>query len=404
MRILALAVKDLKQTARDRNAFLFLLLMPITFTFFFGWIFGNIGSNDEDQRLPIGWISQDETSLVSVELFSMLEASDTIRPQVLQGEDFDGAARQVQEGELAAVVIFPSGLSLDPTISAPARITLVVDQVTQAGQTATTAIQTAISRLLGSNQMAAISTNVYTEIDGFDSDIESQEFFDESFSLAIKAWEQPPLGLEVIHLSEEDEQEFNPYFQASPGMLIQFTVFGLINSASIIVIERKGKTLSRMMTTPISRSEMITGHILAMFTVVFLQQMILITMGQFLGLDYFHEPLALMLLVISFALFACSFGLLIGVIVKTEEQVLMVGMLSMFLLTALAGAWFPLELSGETFDTIGHLTPTAWAMDGFQNLILRGQGLEAVLPSVGILLAYAALCFTLAVWRFRYDQ
>jgi ABC-2 type transport system permease protein len=186
-------------------------------------------------------------------------------------------------------------------------------------------------------------------------------------------------------------------------MLIQFTIFGLINSASIIVIERKGKTLSRMITTPISRSEMIAGHILAMFTIIFLQQMILITMGHFLGLDYFHEPLALLLLVISFALFACCFGLLVGVLVKTEEQVLMVGMLSMFLLTALAGAWFPLELSGETFAKIGHLTPTAWAMDGFQNLILRGQGLEGVLPSVGILLAYAAVCFALSVWQFRYD-
>jgi ABC-2 type transport system permease protein len=403
MRILALAIKDLKQTARDRNAFLFLLLMPITFTFFFGWIFGSIGSSDEDHRIPIGWISQDETNIVSIELHAMLAAADTIRPDDLEDEDIDEATQRVLEGELAAVVLFPSSFTFDPETDNAPGITLYVDRATQAGQTAATAVQAALSRLIGSNQTAEISTNVYAEINGFDSESDSVAYFDESFGLAIRGWEEPPLGLEIIHLSEEEEQEFNPYFQASPGMLIQFTIFGLINSASIIVIERKGKTLSRMITTPISRSEMIAGHILAMFTIVFLQQMILITMGHFLGLDYFHEPLALLLLVISFALFACCFGLLVGVLVKTEEQVLMVGMLSMFLLTALAGAWFPLELSGETFAKIGHLTPTAWAMDGFQNLILRGQGLEGVLPSVGILLAYAAVCFALSVWQFRYD-
>ena len=293
MRFIDLAIKDLIQTTRDRNAFLFLLLMPITFTFFFGWVFGNIGTGEEDLRLPIGWISHDEANILGNELFSMLESSDTIRPESLQVDDADRAVQQVQEGELAAVVFFPSDFTSDPDISEPAKITLIADQVTQAGQTATTAVQAALTRLLGSIQIADISTNMYAEIEEFDSNLESQEYFNESLDLAIRAWEEPPLGLEVIHVSaEETEQEINPYNQASPGMLIQFTVFGLINSATLIVIERKTKTLQRMMTTPISRAETIGGHILAMFTVVFLQQMILITMGHFLGVGYFREPLA----------------------------------------------------------------------------------------------------------------
>jgi ABC-2 type transport system permease protein len=252
--------------------------------------------------------------------------------------------------------------------------------------------------------MANISMKAFDELEGFEGEGETREYFDEGFKLAIQAWEQPPLGLQIVQLTGEGaEQEFNPYAQASPGMLIQFTVFGLINSASLLVIERKTKTLQRMMTTPISRSEMLAGHILAMFIVVFLQQMMLIVLGQFLGLEYFREPIALLLLVITFSLFATSYGLLIGVLAKTEEQVIMIAMLSMFLLSALGGAWFPLEITGEAFSAIGHITPTAWAMDGFQNLILRGQGFDSVILSAGIILAYAVLCFALAVWRFRYE-
>jgi hypothetical protein len=112
MRIFDLAIKDLKQILRDRRAFLFLLLMPITFTFFFGWVFGNIGTSDDDPRLPVGWISLDETNILGDELLSLLEVSDAIRPEVLQGEDAENAVSRVQENEIAAAIFFPAGFSI----------------------------------------------------------------------------------------------------------------------------------------------------------------------------------------------------------------------------------------------------------------------------------------------------
>ena len=61
----------------------------------------------------------------------------------------------------------------------------------------------------------------------------------------------------------------------------------------------------------------------------------------------------------------------------------------------------PLEFTPEAFQTVGHLFPTAWALDGLKDVIVRGQGVEAVLPAAGIVLAYAVGFFLLAVWRFR---
>jgi len=72
----------------------------------------------------------------------------------------------------------------------------------------------------------------------------------------------------------------------------------------------------------------------------------------------------------------------------------------MFAFSALGGAWFPLEIAGSTFASVGHALPTAWAMEGFQNLVLRGLGLSTVLLPAGLLLAYAAAFFGLAIWRF----
>ncbi len=60
----------------------------------------------------------------------------------------------------------------------------------------------------------------------------------------------------------------------------------------------------------------------------------------------------------------------------------------------------PLEYTAPGFRAVGHLSPVAWAMDGFKNIAVRGLGFESiVLPSV-MLLCYAAIFFILAVWRF----
>ena len=93
-------------------------------------------------------------------------------------------------------------------------------------------------------------------------------------------------------------------------------------------------------------------------------------------------------------------GLLIGVIAQADEQVILFSMIAMFLFSALGGTWFPLEAAGGTFAAIGKAMPSAWAMNGLQNILIRGLGLESVWMPTLILLAYALGFFVLAVWRF----
>jgi ABC-2 type transport system permease protein len=74
----------------------------------------------------------------------------------------------------------------------------------------------------------------------------------------------------------------------------------------------------------------------------------------------------------------------------------------MILLTPwMCGAWVPLEVTGETFAMIGHLSPIAWAMDGFKNISIRGLGFDSVLLPIAALAGYAVVFFVLAVWRLN---
>jgi ABC-2 type transport system permease protein len=106
---------------------------------------------------------------------------------------------------------------------------------------------------------------------------------------------------------------------------------------------------------------------------------------------------------VSLAAWIAALGLFIGTIARTDEQAVMWSLLAMFVLTALAGAWFPLDVTGQLFNTIGHLTPGAWAMDGFQNIVVRGLGLASVVVPAIVLWGFAALFFGLAVWRFKFE-
>jgi hypothetical protein len=42
-------------------------------------------------------------------------------------------------------------------------------------------------------------------------------------------------------------------------------------------------------------------------------------------------------------------------------------------------------------------------MQGMLDLVLRGQGLAAVLPEAGVLVGFAALFFTIGILRFKYE-
>jgi ABC-2 type transport system permease protein len=141
-----------------------------------------------------------------------------------------------------------------------------------------------------------------------------------------------------------------------------------------------------------------------MFLVVFCQQVILVALGQFVfGVNYFRQPLAILIMIVVLALWAASLGLLISVVSRNEDQVITLSLIVMFVFAALGGAWFPLEVAGKTFAAVGHVMPTAWAMDGFQNILMRGLGFQSVLMPAGILFGYALAFFGLAIWRFRID-
>jgi ABC-2 type transport system permease protein len=275
-----------------------------------------------------------------------------------------------------------------------ARIIVITDPGSTAGSTIQAELLSLTNRLDGAVRTATIIEE--TGAQGIP--------FDYAFEQTLAAWDEPPISIEeTTSLALQQEGSGNSSLtHTAPGMMLQFAIAGLLTCAQVIVAERKSRTLQRILTTATNRAHIVVGHYLAILLLLLAQFIILITFGQLaLHVGYFRVPAATMLVTFSAALCISALGLLIGILAKSEEQAVTFSLIPMFIFSGLGGAWVPLEVTGPTFQVIGHLSPVAWGMDGFENIVARGLGFGSViLPSVA-LIGYAILFFTLAVLQFR---
>ena len=409
MRILDLAVKDLRQILRERQSAFFLLIMPVVFTLLFGFAFGGFssGGGDEDARLPVALVDED-AGIAAHHLITLLQQSDVLRLEPTDN-DADTLATQVADGDLAAALVIPYGFSAKMEAGNPIPVTLIADPAGTTGFTLQGEVEAVATRLLDALQAAQISTETAAAQGVVVAEEARRAYFDEAVARAVAAWSESPVQVHVsstgaMPATAGDVYSDNAFAHSSPGMMAQFALAGLITASQVLVIERKSGALRRLLTTNMSRAGVLAGHYLAMFILIITQILILILFGQLLlRLPYFRQPVATLLMVITTALFAASMGLLIGALSKSEEQAVVYSLVPMFILAGLGGAWMPLEFTPLSVQRIAYLTPIAWVMDGFKDITVRGLGLDSVLTAAGVLLLYAIGLWALAAWRFRFE-
>jgi len=398
IRIFDITLKDLLQLTRDFKTFMFLLLMPVAFTLLFGYAFGGFSNDESDSRLPVGYLDEDG-SWLSQELHGLLADSEVIRldeDDARSPSDLENLVAD-ETRSVAAAIIVPTGYGKATLAGKTARLTLIADTAASTGTTIQAETLAAANRL-----DSAVRTAIIMEEMAGD-----RAPFDYAFEQALSAWEQPPIAVAETTSTaiKQADNRVMSLAHTSPGMMLQFAIAGLLTSAQIIVTERKSRALQRLLTTATRRVHILLGHYLAIFILIFAQFILLITFGQLiLKVDYLRLPGATLLVAFSAALCIGAMGLLIGILARSEEQAVIFSLIPMFVLSGLGGAWVPLEVTGATFQAIGHLSPVAWAMDGFKNISVRGFGLESVLLPAGALAGYAGLFFALAAWRLGVSE
>jgi ABC-2 type transport system permease protein len=411
MKFFDITLKDLYQLSKDWQPPIFLVAAPILFTIMFGLMFGGFsgpGGNVEDARFPI-WIIDEEKTPITESVVDFFGNSEIIRVEKDSGGlDLAGLKQAVEDEEVTAVVILPAGFSQSLHADSKVNLEMIVDENTPAGITTKQAVQKAVNRLETAAKAADKAVGLYSDKAGFSNEDEEEAFYTASFQMALDDWAAPPVTSFENQTKPENDTGTsgeNAFAQSLPGMMAQFAIAGLIGASEIIVQERKSGALDRLRGTAVPRLAILSGHWLAMFAMIFVQFIVLITFGQiFLRLNFFSSPGATLILSISSCAFVASLGLLIGILAKMPEQTAVYALIPMFLFAGLGGAWIPLNLLGETVQKVSKFTPVSWIMTGFKDILIRGAGLNEIHLNILILIGFSLIFFIPAALIFYRKQ
>jgi len=191
--------------------------------------------------------------------------------------------------------------------------------------------------------------------------------------------------------------------QNVPGYTIFGVFFIVLTLASGFFHEKRDGTFQRILTSPVSKVSILVGKLLPFYIINLLQVTIMFAIGVFVfEMDLGYMP-ALVLVSMALSATANGMGLFVAAICRTEAQVNGLSVLLAVTLSALGGIMVPAFLMPSFMKTLSYFTPHAWALKGYQDVIVRGLGIRAVLPETGVLLLFASFFFAIALWRFRFD-
>ncbi len=396
-KIFAIAWKDAHIRFSGFSELLFFIILPLVFTFILG---GSPNPGDADNRIRLVVVDQAHTSLSS-DLIAELEKSTAIRPDVLNLEE---AESQFSDRSASVLLIIPSGFDINSLSAGSAELELRQQPNNMDAVIADRAVQAVIGRLGSAINAAQMAVDEAEQIGTFESESDKQIYFDEAMASAQKLLDEAPSRVNVTRAATSDQIEYDPAANSSAGQLITWVFIPLLGLSGLFAFERQQGTLRRLLTTPTSKATFLLGAISGQVLAAIVQMTLLVTFGSFvLNLNWGREPLALAVLMVSFALAASALGTTLGTFVKTDGQASGLSIMLGMVMALMGGCWYPLELFPETVQNIVKILPTTWAMQGLLDLVLRGGGLVEILPEAGVLLGFATIFFVIGIMRFRYE-
>jgi ABC-type Na+ efflux pump permease subunit len=190
-----------------------------------------------------------------------------------------------------------------------------------------------------------------------------------------------------------------------PSYTVTFAFFLVLTVGWVFVAERRQGTLVRLRASPLTRGQLLLGKFLPALGVSLFQGVFLLIAAKLLfGLSLGSQPVLLLAVVAATAFAATGLAMLVASLAKTETQVAVYGTLLVLVLAGIGGSMMPRDLMPEGMRVISHVTPHAWALDAYQQLLLNPDpNIGIVAGSCAALAGFGVVFLGLARWLMRMD-
>lgn len=435
MKAWLLAKKDLTIYFRDRAGVALGFGLPIALCTVFGAAMGAMGGGDGAGRVEFVVEDQDRSAesrallaeLAKTEglrLVTIAEGSaDTARGEVAEGDSPTGMRIEagygagLAEGKLALTLYRDPGKVIEQQILLGNLAPVLLDSAGKSLGRAmgARALEALDFPLAGRSQAQAILDATFASMEGLIAGLESAEepepedssgASEEGGDFASKAASVLGITLEDVVGGDANRKAEKTARQAFAvaGMAVMMLLFGLVHCGGTLLDEEEQGTLDRLRLVPGASRAVLGGKFLFTWVIGLIQLVVMFAFGALVfDVPIFRAPAALLVLSLTVAAATTGFGILFAVLCKTRKQLEGFSTIVVLTMSACGGSWWPLSITPEWFQFLGHFTLNAWAVEGYQKIFWYEQGLGGILPQLGVLLAISVGCALVAwpLWQRR---
>jgi ABC-2 type transport system permease protein len=418
--VLAILRHDLRIFLTERSNLPSLLFIPAVMTVIIALVTGGAFEGTAVRRLDV--LDHDGTAASADFLASIRQANPglTLCPMDNTDQDpcslgesgtltEDQALDRVANSTSLALLEIPSGFEASLAAQQPTTVTFRSASSFGTSQSAQEAVQAALSQVNAAAVASQIGLSVIDRLQGQPlAGDQARQMESELYRRALEMEKGNQVAVEFALSGASQARTTGESLQQGlgqsvPGMGTMFVLMTIFGGMAALIVERQQGTLQRLAVMPLRRRTLLAGKILARFCLGLLQFSIVFAVGALLGMDFGRDPLALLLLAIAYTLSVTALSFAVGPGLKNPAQASGLGLLLTLTLAPLGGAWWPMSVSPRFMQIIGHVSPVAWAMDGFTALTYEGAHLADVWIPLVVLLAMALVAFLIAIPRFRYQ-
>jgi ABC-2 type transport system permease protein len=380
-KVYAIAATNVRRMLRERSNIFFVFIFPIALILLIGAQFGG------DFDPGVGVYQADDDPLAEA-------ISDEIRAEeslaITMFETADELTDAVERGGVQAGVLIPAGASARAAAGEQIEVEYVA-RPDGAGPQLQSIVSAAVARVMtpvAAAQFAADKTG---------------ESFEDALEVARSQTELAP-GLEVETTAVGESlfpSTLGRFDLGAAQQLVLFTFLTALAGSAALILSRKLGVSRRMLSTPTSPGTIVVGEGAGRWAVAMMQGLYIVLVTYILFQVDWGDPWGALLILVTFSAVGAGAGMLLGSLFSNDQQAGGIGVVVALGLAALGGCMLPIELFSPAMTRIAHLTPHAWALDGFAELVRRDGTVADILPELGVLTAYAAVLLVLAGWRLR---
>ncbi len=411
MKVLALALNDLRLVLAERGAFIARLVVPIAFTFVVGIANDAFAPSDGPPSWPVLAIEDlDQSELSRVFVDEVYAEADRFAPcsasdcADVAGRDDAALSTLLDESRAAVGITIPSGFDAALRAGNDVRVEVVFGVNDPA---LSSELQPILQAAAARATLAADAGIAARGLVDPDLSREGQAQSDPerlATTRAIELGAAQRVTLEEIQIELPRRYTLSGFQQSVPGMGSMFVLLGVLAGAAMLVEERRRWTLYRSLAAPLTRAGYVTGRVLGRFIVGMMQYVVAIATGLVLGLifdiSFGSSPLLMLAVMAAFVFAASGLSVMLATFVEREQHATSLTTLLAVTLAPIGGAWWSidLEIVPDFMRQLAVISPFYWVIEGFKAAIYDLGFSAAALPLV-ILSAIGAVTIAIASRR-----